>query len=560
MPVPTHTVATRRLPPIAGLLVFTLLAAVPLFARVQKPSISIPLDSLGFQPLTPEFLAAGSSMLSLDFIDDHHLLLTFNARTLLKRIPGDPPSDQDRNVAALLIELPSGRVLARTQWRFHDRGRYLWNLGHGRFLLRNRDSLTTFAPLANLSTKDPFQQHPLIKVLDRTIGVLFLTPDSDLLTVETKALAPPAASSNPAQSNPAQSNDPDPVQINFYRLFFPGDSASQVIAQSAGAGRSRNFGALDLTAAGYLDTLDQRHHNWAFNFDTFDGKIKELAAFGSTCRPNPRFVSHSEFIAFTCRLGDTPNALAAFNMRGEEMWEQGLYGDFFSPFLVFSPDSGRFALGRVMLNSTFYGADLVKAQDMASQNVTVYQIESGKQIFKVDCSPIERAGQNFALSPSGLSLGVVADDAVEIYALPPLTSKEQAAVKLAQASAPPVSELPVHLASETAPPSDATSAKAETQPTSATGAGTGPGTGPDQSSTQTNSPAAAKAAPAAAPASQTQANAISTPANPPSAPPSAAASPARPSGDPQTEEPRKPPTLYTLPTDTPHNQPDNQTK
>jgi hypothetical protein len=194
-----------------------------------------------------------------------------------------------------------------------------------------------------------------------------------------------------------------------------------------------------------------------------------------------------------------------------------------------------------MLRSPFTGAEEIDPQDMASQNVIVYQTESGKQIFKMDCSPIERAGQNFALSPDGLSLGVVADGAVEVYDLPPLTSKEQAAIKLAQASAPPINQLPVQLAAQTAPPSDSSS-NAETQPAQ-----------PDSSS---------KAAPVAAPASQAETDTTNSPGKtpgPPATPPSAAAPTQDASGDAQSEESRKPPTLYTLPNDT-HNQPDNQTK
>ena len=90
----------------------------------------------------------------------------------------------------------------------------------------------------------------------------------------------------------------------------------------------------------------------------------------------------------------------------------------------------------------------------SSQEVRVYQTYSGKQIFRTDCTPIIRAGQNFALSPDGLRLAVVRETmfhhaatkideaytsrtaAVEIYALPALTDKDLAAVKEAQGLAP----------------------------------------------------------------------------------------------------------------------------
>ena len=124
--------------------------------------LRIDLAPLGYQEFSPQVLASGAALVSAHYIDNEHVLLTFNKRRLMPRIPDDPPDDNDRNVDALLLELPSGRVLARTSWRMHDIGRYLWSLGHGEFLLRLRDRLVTIAPLANLKTGSPFQEHALI--------------------------------------------------------------------------------------------------------------------------------------------------------------------------------------------------------------------------------------------------------------------------------------------------------------------------------------------------------------------------------------------------------------
>src|SRR6185437_10840438 len=106
--------------------------------------------------------------------------------------------------------------------------------------------------------------------------------------------------------------------------------------------------------------------------------------------------------------------LGGFNLGGEEMWEQNLSGDFIATFMTFAPESGRFALGRVMGNAAI--DDLQgSGAGLTGQSVIVYQMESGKQLLHVDCSPVVRAGQNFALSPDGMSLAVVRENAVEIF-------------------------------------------------------------------------------------------------------------------------------------------------
>ncbi len=64
---------------------------------------------------------------------------------------------------------PRARTLARTSWRTHDHGQYLWNLGRRPLPVANSRYLSTFAPLVNLATGDTFRQRPFIRT-DRRIG------------------------------------------------------------------------------------------------------------------------------------------------------------------------------------------------------------------------------------------------------------------------------------------------------------------------------------------------------------------------------------------------------
>ncbi len=158
MPVPASTLAhgPRRnsafIPLVSRLLLLLLLPAT-IYARPPQPAVTILLDPLGYMPLTQRYLLAGSSMLTLHYVDDTHLLLTFNSRRLIHRVPNDPPTDQDRDVDALLLELPSGRILARHEWHFHDHGQYLWAIGHGQFIIRIRNSFSLIAPLCQPQTR-----------------------------------------------------------------------------------------------------------------------------------------------------------------------------------------------------------------------------------------------------------------------------------------------------------------------------------------------------------------------------------------------------------------------
>jgi hypothetical protein len=453
MPVPAAHHETPRPLRRLSILLLALLLAPAVFARGPEPRLSIPLEALGYQPLTKQVLLSGASILTIHYVDDRHLLVTFNLRRLLKRLPGDPPGDLDRNIEAVLVEIPSGKAIARTSWRVHDLNQYLWDLGSGRFLLRIQDNLFVLDPLHNLPAGDVFRQQPLL-ASTRHIGIIRLSPDARLMTLETSDEAPAeeqrspspgtrafaAAAANPDAGKSDHSHSASPVQINFYRLR--NGESNQLLAQAAGAARARNFVLIPADADGFLSVIDQGQRHWAFNFNPYDGKVSELSPFDSTCHPSPHFVSRSEFIAFGCRAGNLPQMLGGFNFRGEEMWEQILPESFISPSFAYAPAAGRFVFSRVLATSPV-AEESFAAEQLTNQSITVIQTDSGRQVFHIDSQPILRSTQNFALSPDGLELAVIRNAVIEVYPLPPLTSKDRAGVAKAASLVPPATESPV---------------------------------------------------------------------------------------------------------------------
>jgi hypothetical protein len=501
-------------------------------AEHLSPSITIPLDPLGFLPQSNSFLLSGASMLTVHYVDQKHLLLTYSSKRLLKRLADCPPYDEDRTIDAVLVSLPDGKPLAHAFFRVHDRGQYLWNLGNGRFMLRSRNTLTTFAPLENLASGNPFLQQPFITT-DRSIQVILLSPDDDLLIVESRSARPlvevdmsgtPGADLTPVQK-------PDPVEVDFFRLAR-GSSGSMNVRR-AGQIFAPGIGNIPALATGHLASVNQGRSHWAFDFHTTSGKVKELAPFGTTCNPSPHFVSNSEFVVFGCHQSQSPQVIGGFNMRGEEMWEQNFTEPFIAPTFAYAPSTGRFALGRLLSRTGFAAEDLMP-EALGPQTVTVYQTDSGRQIMRIDCNPAERAGQNFDLAPDGMSLAVIRNNAIEIYPLPALTPSEQKAVQLAKASAPVDPDAGLDVSSAlSAPATPAPEASPE----------------PDPATTASDVPPAPTPQPA-----------ITTPTTPPAVVDPPQQTQPAPAIDTQNQpaeqqqeptQPRKPPTLYNEPGDKP---------
>src|SRR5260370_8654736 len=126
MPVPNPIPSLHRL--LLSALACLLLAAPPVFPAKPEPPLRIPLENFGFQPLSPQFLLNGSSMLTLHYVDDKHLLLTFVVHRLIPRLPDEPEDDQDPVVEAFLVALPTGPTLPRTTCHLRHHPQYLPNI------------------------------------------------------------------------------------------------------------------------------------------------------------------------------------------------------------------------------------------------------------------------------------------------------------------------------------------------------------------------------------------------------------------------------------------------
>jgi len=313
--------------------------------------------------------------------------------------------------------------------------------------------LTMLQPMAALQMadskpEDAFDEYPFLHI-ERRIQAILLSPDADLLTIETGE--PPKtgdADESSATANPA------PVVISFFRLASSGPGPDQLTISTAGTVRSRVTLALPLTAEGYLEVLEGGPNVWLFNFDAHGGKVSELAEFDTTCYPHTAFVSRSEFVAFGCRGAVDKQDIAGFNLNGDPIWQQNFTDTHIAPKFDFAPSAGRFALERTIVNGAASPGEIVLPGDTTGQEVRVYQMYNGKLLFRTDCTPIVQAGQNFALSPDGMRLAVLREIAVphratkdtdayvshtaevDVYPLPALTAKDEAAVKQELAMAP----------------------------------------------------------------------------------------------------------------------------
>jgi hypothetical protein len=475
------------------------LAARPLLGGEKQPlpAVRLSLEGLGFPGASRVFLDSGASMLTVHFVDDTHLLVTFGERKLVPRLAGDPQDDDDRLVAGELVELPGGKILAKTEWHMHDHGRYLWPLGKGRFLIRIGDGLYAMAPLARLMSgeagaADPFQR-TVLPVRRGRPTLVQASEDGGLLTVETQVSV---SKETPVITVSNATAVPQTVTlVDFYRMSGEGSASSPLELTLAGGVRSPEPFFLPITSGGYLWPQPSGNNRWAVTFDDFTGKAVNITTLDSSCTPRLEMVSASEFVALTCRGSGDRVRVGSYGLDGTETWQEDA-GDYGPPTFAFAPAAGRFAVSHKTAPPLAQGglAGLVKGAGSngtggqqnsvvdqpasEGQEVRVYQNASGDLLLKVQVSPAMKTAENFDLTEDGTEAVVTKDGDVLVYKLPALSKRDKEDIAETVKFTPPVTTGAVRLGLLTGPAPVAARGRPPIPEGAVTSAAVGPGAVP----------------------------------------------------------------------------------
>lgn len=391
------------------------------------PESSFPLERFGYRPGASSIaLRAGYTNATLSFIDAEHLLLTFSARKLMTRAHDQRETDDDHTVRAEVIHLPDGAVVRETEWRMHDRAPYLWQLGNGRFLLRERGDLYTLDPLGTAQGESLGRR--MLLHSENEIESLQLSPSRDLMLLETV----------PAREvgDDPEEHKPRTVAVDFFKVVpEPGGAVS---LKERGHAIAHTAFSVAFTAMGVLQTVQEDRTHWGFDFQSYEGKKLELAGFTSTCRPSSIFVSDAEFFAYGCRGGEDRKLMGGFNLLAEAKW---VFTTDDAPLWLGvsnAPQAGRFAVRNTLSSVAAADNERLNAGEVRAQEVRVYSSREGQELLRVNCGPAQRAGGNFALSPDGLHLAVLHGAQLEVYSLPPVPPEDRKLYEREQASLAPL--------------------------------------------------------------------------------------------------------------------------
>jgi len=376
----------------------------------QPPSMTIPVDALGFTTPGSLYLGMRRSFASLDFLDENRLLFTFRVPGLMRR-EGTERDETERQIRAVVLTLPSGVVQAEALWTVHDRARYLWMLKNGHFLLRDRDLVEEGDATLELKPQLRFPG-PLIW--------LELDPSQKYLV--TNSLEPAAASGQPADNALSPRTAAANMLVDGQKSEGLEDMVVRILRRSDGqvmlVSRTRSAVHLPIDTEGYVEDLRGTGGQWLVNLNYFNGGARILGHVESSCSPALDFVAERQLVATACdRAG--ASKLVALTSDGGKMWEHPSTPTEVWPILVRSPDGSRLARESLAVNHPVNAFSPLSSEDIRGQIVEVLDAATGQVALTATASPVLDGGGNVAISPSGQRVAVVADGAIEVFELPP---------------------------------------------------------------------------------------------------------------------------------------------
>jgi len=384
-------------------------APKPAVAASQPPAFSIPVEPLGFFGPGAIYQGQRDSLVSLDFFDEDHLLFTFHAPGLIRR-QGNPGIEGDvHQVRAIAILLPDGTITAEALWTLHDRGRYLWMLRDGSFLLRSENDLQTGG--ASLELKQAFHfQGPLLWVEMDPLQHWIVTNSRE-----------------PAESKPGPGDVPSPTTAS---ATISGESPAgpaksdivlRILHRESGrvmlVSHVRGTLHLPINADGYLEALRGKGREWIVNLRRFTGGERIVGKVDSVCSPSLEFVSQSEVLATTCNP-DGSRWMFALSTEGKVLWSAAALSTQIWPRMVMAPNGLRLARETLLVSHNVDATSPLSFDDVKAQVVEVYDAADGRRILMVQASPVLDGGGNVAISPSGKRVAVLNAGAIQVFELP----------------------------------------------------------------------------------------------------------------------------------------------
>ena len=282
----------------------------------------------------------------------------------------------------------------------HDRYQYLWALGNGKFMVRQRNSLKL--------TDASLELQPFLESIN-PMRMVKLSPDAQSLLVETD-LGKHSEDENQRLQADALFGPREDVLMTVLRL------SDRTILMRA---RALNVSDVPMISEGYLEVLEAQGEQWMLRYRPFSGEPSVIANVASSCRPIEGPLNDHATLVTVCPDRGTDHILQAISLTGKTLWTYHRDGHFIWPTQAVSQSGRRIAFSTLRVSRPLSTYDPFDETEVQAQRVDVLDADTGQLELTQYATPALSAGQNYALSADGDRFAVLRENAIEIYNLPP---------------------------------------------------------------------------------------------------------------------------------------------
>ncbi len=365
---------------------------------------TIPAAPLGFAPPAAHYLTHHVAQMSLDFLDEDHLLFTFRVPGLIPRpVAGGQIPPYERHIRAVVVQISTGQTQAEDLWTLHDTDHYLWMLGNGHFLLRDGNLLRIGDASLRLQ---PFLRFP------GPIDTIETDPFDHFLVADTEEQSTLPVKKRPSLlSTTGSATEPPPTDF-LVRVI---DLATRKVVLFS---HTEGVIHLPLSENGYYQIQRSEGLNWMVSYSDLQGQGMPYWQVESVCMPPLDPVAPGLVLATPC--GDDGSRALVMLSRATKsvLWHVDIPATSVWPVLARSASGLRIARATLELSQPVTAGNPIDPEDIRGQKVAVYNTADGVMEFVVDADPPLDAGGNFALSPSARRVAVLRQGSLQVFDLP----------------------------------------------------------------------------------------------------------------------------------------------
>lgn len=361
-------------------------------ARVTTRLASVPIGYLGFAPHEKEMAVSFNHETDLVYLDEHHLLCTFDPHRLRTRAKDD--AETVRTIRALLIDPATHEISHMVEWKVRGDDAYLWRVGAGKVLVHVGHELRLYD--AELHVVKAIN-------VDAPVEWVVSSPSSDHLVVAVRKERYSEEVMRTLQNLRAEAD----IDLDV-RLY---DGALNLLSESI---RSSTGATPVLSDGGELRLMHLNHDHWRIVEFGWNQGQRTLATLRTSCRPLISAPAHGLMFVLGCMVSSNRTWYRMMREDGRPLLKAESAADEIAQTAE-AALTGEFAVRVMKTTQPVTLGEPFNPLALTKEEIGIYRSSDGAKLESVVTDDFILAQNSYALSPAGDQMAVVGRDSILFY-------------------------------------------------------------------------------------------------------------------------------------------------